>query len=667
MGSVFLPPSSEVTAASPNAPSLSSKGKNADLALLLHLVEYVASDYPVAVQNGQVKSAQEFREQLDFLSQGLEMVAALPDTLKIRHALALAVTHLHRCVVQKRSPEEVKRTSREVSHLIEASGLVSLVPASYPNRLRATQNYQTYCASCHGASGGGNGVLAQTLDPKPTNFLDNAMRLLPPKQVFLTIRYGIPNTGMPSFPQLSESERWDLAYYVEALRHRSAGGAARRVENGALVSQSNDAELEKFAAQNLLPPSATFLEAQSIVSATRLYVPEENGAGSVGASQGSGPSSGSPATNWRAAVALVRNNLRDGNWMQARASVLSFYLNEVEPKETTWRISDGGRCTQVERLFSELRGQLKIEDRVLALKTLSALEKEVDFLERQTSGQASTGWFLFWMSWAVVLREALEAVLFISILLGLLRQMKSRSAECALHLGWTAALVAGVLSWFALGELFQLSGLQREALEGITGAVAVLVLLTLGFWLHQKTEVQRWHQFVKSKFNTALGTRRLMGVAAAGFIAVFREAFETILFLKALLLEAVQGPESGVALQGGSAVFAGLLAALVCALGLGILVSWYCVKLPLKRLFQFSSALLFVLALVLAGKATHSFQEIGWISTTSLRIPISQEVLGLYPSWETVLLQVGMAVMVAAVFIVTRNSTRESKGSEIAS
>jgi len=32
--------------------------------------------------------------------------------------------------------------------------------------------YDTYCATCHGATGGGDGAGGQALDPKPANFQD---------------------------------------------------------------------------------------------------------------------------------------------------------------------------------------------------------------------------------------------------------------------------------------------------------------------------------------------------------------------------------------------------------------------------------------------------------------------------------------------------------------
>lgn len=89
------------------------------------------------------------------------------------------------------------------------------------------------CGSCHGASGSGDGPVAPTLDPKPTDlhrastfktrFDETAMAQM--------LAVGIAshnhsadiahdahhNQGMPPFPHLSDSERRSLALYVMSL------------------------------------------------------------------------------------------------------------------------------------------------------------------------------------------------------------------------------------------------------------------------------------------------------------------------------------------------------------------------------------------------------------------------------------------------------------------
>ena len=47
-----------------------------------------------------------------------------------------------------------------------------LVPMSASADDVGKSSYDTYCSTCHGATGAGDGVASQSLDPKPANFQD---------------------------------------------------------------------------------------------------------------------------------------------------------------------------------------------------------------------------------------------------------------------------------------------------------------------------------------------------------------------------------------------------------------------------------------------------------------------------------------------------------------
>ncbi len=95
------------------------------------------------------------------------------------------------------------------------------------------------CASCHGRSGRGDGPIAATLAPQPTDFRDDSafMTGFEVDRVAAIIASGLsvdapllPNAaeahprhsqGMPPFPHLSELERRSLALYVMSFRKES--------------------------------------------------------------------------------------------------------------------------------------------------------------------------------------------------------------------------------------------------------------------------------------------------------------------------------------------------------------------------------------------------------------------------------------------------------------
>jgi cytochrome c oxidase cbb3-type subunit 2/cytochrome c oxidase cbb3-type subunit I/II len=71
------------------------------------------------------------------------------------------------------------------------------------------------CASCHGASGAGNGPAAGALAPQPTNFhLKEPTR----ERVLEVLANGLPGTAMPPWKsQLSVDQRHALADFVRSL------------------------------------------------------------------------------------------------------------------------------------------------------------------------------------------------------------------------------------------------------------------------------------------------------------------------------------------------------------------------------------------------------------------------------------------------------------------
>jgi high-affinity iron transporter len=79
--------------------------------------------------------------------------------------------------------------------------------------------YDQTCAACHGATGEGNGPVSFAIKPPPRNFRKDAFKAGDSvEQVFHTITFGLPDTRMVGYPQLDETARWGIAYFVVSLR-----------------------------------------------------------------------------------------------------------------------------------------------------------------------------------------------------------------------------------------------------------------------------------------------------------------------------------------------------------------------------------------------------------------------------------------------------------------
>jgi high-affinity iron transporter len=82
---------------------------------------------------------------------------------------------------------------------------------------------------------------------------------------------------------------------------------------------------------------------------------------------------------------------------------------------------------------------------------------------------------------------------------------------------------------------------------------------------------------------------------------------------------------------------------------LGWLLLTFSTKIPIKALFNISSIIMVALAVILTGKAFHSFQEVDVISITLSPLNLHWDWLGLYPTQETLLAQ--LCVLAFSVFL----------------
>jgi high-affinity iron transporter len=207
-------------------------------------------------------------------------------------------------------------------------------------------------------------------------------------------------------------------------------------------------------------------------------------------------------------------------------------------------------------------------------------------------------------------------------------------------MGWgvVAALGASVLTAVLLATFLREYAARREALEGVTMLVAAAVLFSVSYWLVSKIEVRKWHSFVNAQIRRAMTSRRAVALSAVAFLAVYREGFETVLFYAALFASA-RGAASG-----DLAILLGIL------LGLAVLgvvyyaIQRYGLRLPLKPFFAVTSALLYVMAFSFAGQGIAELQEGGYISATPLRGAPSLPALGIFPTTQTLAIQLALTL-----------------------
>jgi high-affinity iron transporter len=210
-----------------------------------------------------------------------------------------------------------------------------------------------------------------------------------------------------------------------------------------------------------------------------------------------------------------------------------------------------------------------------------------------------------------------------------------------------AALAAGGATWFVATYLVDVSGASRELTEGFSSIFAAVVLLGVGMWMHQKSVAGRWQVYLKEKLSTALNKRTAWFLFSLAFVAMYREVFETVLFYTALWTEGNGWP-----------LLAGLGTGMALLALIALVLLRTSARLPIGQFFAASSLLVVVLAVILAGKGIAGLQEAGLLHTSPVAIP-RIDLLGIHPSWETLLAQVAVLLTVVVAFRINLRSSRQ--------
>lgn len=364
-------------------------------------------------------------------------------------------------------------------------------------------------------------------------------------------------------------------------------------------------------------------------------------------------------SSWSALVAYVRSALAH----EPREQFRTLYLDKknillrdefraegtvdhapVYPREVIRRALE----LSASALMGQIRGAISrnapVSEVRAEIETLDGLFAEA---ARALAPDQASNASSFLGAFAVLLREGLEALLIVVAMIAFLRKAERTDVLPYVHGGWVAALLAGGLTWAAATYLITISGASRELTEGFGSLIASVVLISVGLWMHGKAQADAWQVYIREKLSTALSKKSAWFLFLLAFIVVYREVFETILFLTALW---TQG--------GGAAMLAGIGAAALVL----VVVTWVMLRLsrslPIAKFFQYSAILMAALAVVLAGKGVAALQEAGLISLHPLALP-RFDWLGFYPTIEGVLAQLLAIAALAFGFIVATRKTKD--------
>jgi high-affinity iron transporter len=250
----------------------------------------------------------------------------------------------------------------------------------------------------------------------------------------------------------------------------------------------------------------------------------------------------------------------------------------------------------------------------------------------------------------IVFREGLEAVLILAALMASMVGAQRRFRRPLMG-GVLLALLASAGTWLvAQTVLGSLSG-WGERLEAIVSLVAIAVLLLILNWFYHRVywqenlqDLHRKKKRILAGASVGILSAQALGLVALGFSSVYREGFETVLFLQALTLEA----GAWTVLQGVALGFAGVVGVLFLVIALER-------RLPHKKMLIATGVLITWVLVILVGQTVQTMQKVGWLPVDpidGLSFPYWAGVwLGLHPTWQGIAAQAAAAAVVLGSYV----------------
>ena len=255
----------------------------------------------------------------------------------------------------------------------------------------------------------------------------------------------------------------------------------------------------------------------------------------------------------------------------------------------------------------------------------------------------------------ILFREGFEALLVVAALLMFLTRTGNADKRRWIWGGGAAGVLSSVGVAALVTVAFSAStaaGTDRELLEGITGLVAAAMLVYVSYWLHSKSSLSSWERYIRERSTSALARNSLLSLALISFLAVFREGAETALFYLGIAPSiALNDLALGLALG-----TAGLVA-------IGVLMLVFGLRIPIRPFFLVTSLLVYYLAFKFVGTGIHALQVAGVAPATSRGYLPDLGFFGVFPTWETTIVQAALLAAALALALVERaHAVRGSGG-----
>ncbi|MEB5567730.1 FTR1 family iron permease [Mammaliicoccus sciuri] len=328
-------------------------------------------------------------------------------------------------------------------------------------------------------------------------------------------------------------------------------------------------------------------------------------------------------------------NIKNDDLAKSKQALQQFIIAwpNVESEIST---RNGALYTKIEQKIPQYAGQLDEDNKDDIGSQLETLNQEIKSTISKTS-------YTFWDAALILLREGVEALLIIMALLTVTRKSEQTKASKWIVAGSVIGIVLSIALAFIFKAIFENLGSTRELTEGLVGIGSVILMIIVGIWLHSKSSLDSWQNFINKNMDKAMSTGSIVTFGLVAFLSVFREGAETIIFYLGIV-----GKISTWSLILGIIVASVILA--LIAIFFNQITKW----IPIHRLFFIMSLFIFILAFKILGVSIHTLQILNIVPQHTINHLPFIDLIGFYPTYETLILQLALVILVVIYYTMSK-------------
>ncbi len=308
-----------------------------------------------------------------------------------------------------------------------------------------------------------------------------------------------------------------------------------------------------------------------------------------------------------------------------------------------WPTVEGDVSTRNSALYTKVETQTPI---IMVKGAEKQYQNQLQGLITELSQIDTKAKYTFVDAMFILLREGVEALLIVLALVSSLKAANQKKGLRWVYAGAAAGILASVVIAFVLQALFPAvsSGTNREILEGFVGIFAVVMMIGIGFWLHSKSSLKSWKNYIDRKMDVVLSTGSFISMFVLSFLAVFREGAETILFYVGIL--------PLISLQN---LIIGVVSAILILIVIALVLIYASSKIKIHQVFFVLTWTIYFLAFKMLGTSIHMLQVVGILPLHVIRFIPTVEVLGIYANIEVFTSQLILIIIIVIATLKRKN------------